>query len=318
MLLTIIAQSENISTEAAVSASPAPFWDAFAVAMATAGLSILIVWVIWYDGFGSLRQAPIRRNRMFLFLPFLVLSLWLILEYTIVGGLQILFHDASGTVYQVVMYLPMVFLRLALTVGMLIAAHYTFARRLKGFGLNVKTLGKDTGFAVVHLLAVYPLILFVLWLVMEIGRLIVGDDFNLQTHESLTFLVETDSVFLKAFVVLFAVFIVPVFEEVLFRGFLQTSVRTLTHSVWPVFEKVLSPGFLRTSICALTHSVWPAILLTSVIFSSFHHKTHAAALFVFSCGLGYAYERSGSLFRPIFMHMLFNGMSVTMMLLTTS
>jgi membrane protease YdiL (CAAX protease family) len=34
-----------------------------------------------------------------------------------------------------------------------------------------------------------------------------------------------------------------------------------------------------------------------------------------SCGLGYAYERSGSLLRPILMHIFFNSFSVVMTLL---
>ena len=37
---------------------------------------------------------------------------------------------------------------------------------------------------------------------------------------------------------------------------------------------------------------------------------HWPALFVLALGLGYAYEKSGSLFRPIFMHAMFNGIAM--------
>jgi len=56
---------------------------------------------------------------------------------------------------------------------------------------------------------------------------------------------------------------------------------------------------------------WPAILLTSVLFATVHgNVTHWPALFVLSLGLGYAYEKSGSLLRPLFMHAMFNGISI--------
>ena len=35
-----------------------------------------------------------------------------------------------------------------------------------------------------------------------------------------------------------------------------------------------------------------------------------AALFMLAMGLGYTYEKSGSLLQPIFMHALFNGVTV--------
>jgi membrane protease YdiL (CAAX protease family) len=38
--------------------------------------------------------------------------------------------------------------------------------------------------------------------------------------------------------------------------------------------------------------------------------SHGPSLFVLALGLGYTYEKSGSLLRPIFMHALFNGINV--------
>ncbi|MFZ9024246.1 MAG: type II CAAX prenyl endopeptidase Rce1 family protein [Anaerohalosphaeraceae bacterium] len=52
-----------------------------------------------------------------------------------------------------------------------------------------------------------------------------------------------------------------------------------------------------------------------MFFAILHTPTHIPALFILSVGLGYAYERSGSLLRPILMHIFFNGLSITMTLL---
>ena len=92
---------------------------------------------------------------------------------------------------------------------------------------------------------------------------------------------------LKIMMVIVAAGIVPIFEEMLFRGFLQSTLRSAT-------------------------GPWTAIIVTSVFFALVHwpNYTHMPALFLLSCGFGYAYERSGSLFRPILMHALFNSISI--------
>lgn len=85
---------------------------------------------------------------------------------------------------------------------------------------------------------------------------------------------------------------VPVVEEVLFRGFLQT--------------------WLRSKM-----SRFPAIGLTSFIFSLFHFSTSQGitnvelifALFVLSCFLGFIYEKQRSIWAPIGLHAIFNGVS---------
>lgn len=89
------------------------------------------------------------------------------------------------------------------------------------------------------------------------------------------------------------VFVVPVVEEMLFRGFLQT---------W-----------------LMQHlSFKKAIGVTSLIFAAFHFSlTQGIAnvellisLFIFSCFLGYVYERQQSLLASIGLHSVFNGISV--------
>jgi membrane protease YdiL (CAAX protease family) len=51
--------------------------------------------------------------------------------------------------------------------------------------------------------------------------------------------------------------------------------------------------------------------VTSLVFVIFHaNPEHWLALFALSLCLGYTYEKSGSLFRAVFVHALFNAMSV--------
>jgi membrane protease YdiL (CAAX protease family) len=88
------------------------------------------------------------------------------------------------------------------------------------------------------------------------------------------------------------VFLAPMLEEILFRGFLQTFIR-----------KYFGPKL--------------AIFLTSLSFSFFHYSPEQGlanlsiigSLFVLSFFLGFVYEKEG-LLSSIFLHAFFNGVSV--------
>jgi membrane protease YdiL (CAAX protease family) len=91
--------------------------------------------------------------------------------------------------------------------------------------------------------------------------------------------------------------IVPVLEELLFRGFLQGAFRRF-------------------------FSVRTAILFSSFIFALFHfslgqgvnNMTILVSLFILSLFLGFLKERQGNLWGSIAMHMTFNAISVAMIL----
>lgn len=93
------------------------------------------------------------------------------------------------------------------------------------------------------------------------------------------------------------VFIVPIAEEILFRGFLQTWLVQIIGKV-------------------------KAIFFTSVFFSLLHFSFEQglsnwellSALFVLSCFLGFTYERQNSLWAPIGLHATFNAISIFMIL----
>lgn len=93
------------------------------------------------------------------------------------------------------------------------------------------------------------------------------------------------------------IFLVPIMEEVMFRGFLQT---------W--INKILGKN--------------KALGITSVIFALFHFSPSQGqnnielilSLFTLSCFLGFIYERQQSLWAPIGLHITFNAISVLALL----
>jgi membrane protease YdiL (CAAX protease family) len=280
-LFNIIAETSPTQSEAVVSATVESFWDPASIVLCTIGLCIGIIWLFWFGGFGALRKAPTRRCRQwFVFCPLAILVCWIV----VIGIFEVIITT------EAVSYPANAVLEIALIATMLIIARKSFARGLKGFGVNGKKLISDAPWAAINLLGIFPLILFGLWISFLVGRLFVGTDFSLEVHQTLDTLTDA-SVGLRTFVVIFAALIVPIFEELLFRGFFQTSLRSLSDSPWV------------------------AIVFTSIFFAILHPPSHIPALFMLSVGLGYAYERSGSLLRPILMHILFNGLSVTMTLL---
>ncbi len=177
-----------------------------------------------------------------------------------------------------------------------------FARRLKGFGLNIRSVHKDFIAAFVNLLAVWPLMMAAITLTMLIGKLFFGPDYEISQHEQLEMISVYSQWQIRIMVFIVAVVIAPVLEEMIFRGLFQTVIRSLLET--------------RSSGIKGRYNAWIAIFISSVLFSMVHGNVpHWPALFLLGLCLGYAYEKSGSLFRPIFIHAFFNAMTVIFVLL---
>ncbi|MDD5458165.1 MAG: CPBP family intramembrane metalloprotease [Phycisphaerae bacterium] len=163
-----------------------------------------------------------------------------------------------------------------------------FARGLRGFGIRFKTAGRDFAWAAVNLVSVWPLIFAAMYITLFIGKLIYGADFQMTQHEELKLLTEYSSPPMIAAIIIVAVVAAPIVEELLFRGMFQTIIRSYTGSAWI------------------------GIFFTAALFSMIHitNPTHLPAIFVLSLCLGYAYEKSGSLLRSIFIHAMFNATAV--------
>ncbi len=151
----------------------------------------------------------------------------------------------------------------------------------------------------------------------------------------------------KSMLVVAAVIVAPLAEEVLFRGLLQTGLLRL-FTAWRAQPESPQPPPLPSALPgaaldplmdsgampapvepeppgppAMPHAGpdvpaglsrpsirarWAAILIAAAIFAAIHTLSfHWPALFILAVGMGYVYERTGNLWAPIFTHMFFNG-----------
>lgn len=105
------------------------------------------------------------------------------------------------------------------------------------------------------------------------------------------FLMADHSAAMRAYLLILAVAIAPIFEETVFRGVLL-----------PLAARRFGQG--------------AGIVLTSVLFSAIHfHLYSAVPLFVVAVNLSLAYVYCGSLWVPVVMHGLFNGINLGLLLI---
>ena len=97
----------------------------------------------------------------------------------------------------------------------------SFARRLKGFGLNIRSIHKDIFAAFVNLLTVWPLMMAAITLTMLIGKLVFGPEYQISQHEQLEMISVYSQWQLRILVFIVAVVMAPVLEEMIFRGLFQ-------------------------------------------------------------------------------------------------
>jgi len=252
-----------------------------------AGLLLFACWLLRTSlGRNALADSVPRRNNMPLYLPFIPLFIWF-------GAVSLAVSITREFLPDLPAWQASLFDHALLCTGgtgviavviLLVRAH--FARRLKGFGLNAKTVHKDFFAGLVNLLSIWPLVMAMIILTTYFGKLTSGQDFQIQQHEELIIITAHSQLSLRVLIIITAVVIAPVVEEMLFRGLFQSMIR------------------------GLVGRAWLAIILTSVLFALLHPWTHWPALFVLAMCLGYAYEKSGSLLRPIFIHSLFNAASI--------
>ena len=86
----------------------------------------------------------------------------------------------------------------------------------------------------------------------------------------------------------------------------------------PLFEELLFRGHLQTAIGMRLHSRGAAIVITSLLFASIHETWMMPPIFVLSLMLGYVYERTNSLWVSILLHVAFNSVSTAIFLLVRS
>jgi len=266
--------------------------------IAAAGLTLFAAWLLrtsW--GRKALLDSPPRRNSMPPYLPLVVLFIWFASVPLALAISGLLMPDLSE--WQEAGLTNLIYCLCGITIGIgtIFLAKHFFDRRLKGFGLDIRTIHKDFLAAIMNLLCIWPLVMAAIVLTIKFGTMIWGPDFEMPQHKQLELIGQYSQWSLRVLIFVVAAVAAPVLEELLFRGLFQTVIRTFLADL-----KYPQPA-------------WLSIAASSVLFAAAHANAgHWPALFVLSICMGYSYEKSGSLFRPIFIHALFNGMNVVAVL----
>jgi membrane protease YdiL (CAAX protease family) len=255
------------------------------------GLTLLGIWLLKTSlGRKALVDSVPRRNNMPFYLPFIPFFIWQVGVLLAISIARIILPDLPGWQSAFVDNLVHFIIATGTIAVIIFLARASFARRLKGFGLNAKTIVKDFFAGAVNLCAVWPVVMAMIILTTLLGKLFRGQDFELQQHQGLELITEHSQLPLRMLIIVLVVVIAPILEEMFFRGLFQTMIR-------PFFAKP-----------------WLSVVISSGLFATLHQPGHWPALFMLGMCLGYSYEKSGSLFRPIFIHSFFNGIVITAVL----
>ncbi len=274
-----------------------------------AGLILFARWLLKTSlGRKALVDSVSRRNNMPAYLPFVPLFICFGTVSLTASITHRVFGDLQGWQSNFLDNLIICISELMAIVVIIFLARIHFARRLRGFGLNVKTIVKDFFAAFVNLLTVWPLIMAAILLTIFFGEQIWGREYQMQQHQQIKLITEYPQLPLRIMIFIVAVVIASLFEEMLFRGLFQTTIRSYFEAR---FWSPVARGTGHEDRVTDRYGAWVAILISSGLFAATHADTgHWPALFVLGVCLGYAYEKSGSLFRPIFIHSFFNATSI--------
>jgi len=267
------------------------------------GLLLFGLWLLKTSlGREALADSMPRRNNMRPFLCLVPLFIWFVpvqLAIQITEGLAADLQDWQKALLFNLIYCIGAIVVIAVIIFLVRAS---FTRRLKGFGLNARSIHKDFFAAFVNLLTVWPLMMAAITLTIFFGQLIFGPEYQMPQHEQLELITAYPRWQLRILIFVVAAVIAPVLEEMMFRGLFQTVIRSLLET--------------RDSKLEGRYHAWIAIFISSGLFSMVHGNVpHWPALFLLGLCLGYAYEKSGSLFRPIFIHAIFNAITIIFVLL---
>ncbi|MFC1453709.1 lysostaphin resistance A-like protein [Verrucomicrobiota bacterium] len=158
----------------------------------------------------------------------------------------------------------------------------------EAFGLEFAGLKRAAGQGVMGYIGIIPIIV-VTSILCQVFFYAAGYPVTLQ--DVVTIFLEPQSGWSLFFLLLLAVVVAPLVEEVLFRGILL-----------PVLMKKMGAG--------------TAVVASSLIFAGIHqHLPSFAPLFILAVVLSMLYIYSGSLWTPIVLHAVFNGVSICILLL---
>jgi membrane protease YdiL (CAAX protease family) len=200
---------------------------------------------------------------------------------------------------------------------------------LGGLGLSPRQLGRGIVLGLIGSVIVVPLVFLaaqvteLLWQAMHYA--------HPKEHDLLRFMGDSHNLALTVVLIASAVLVAPVFEELLFRGHVQTLVTYALARLSGAWHRVdlrrgfeiVVPGSSPDAPAApeppparipSAPARWASIFLTSLIFSSVHPAWTIPPIFVLAVCLGYAYERTGNLWAVMTMHAMFNTTSTVLYL----
>ncbi len=162
-------------------------------------------------------------------------------------------------------------------------------------GLLPRHIGREVRWGLLGFVAAVPLVLMTMQLTVLVGELF-GQETPAIAHDTLKMLLESDSIFGTVLLICSAAVVAPVLEECFFRGIVQSvMVETL--------------GEARR---------WSVVIVASILFAAMHGNNvpwHALpGLCVLGLVLGWLYERTGSLWPSILVHVGFNVLNIVMAL----
>lgn len=261
------------------------------------GMALLFSAALFFAAyrFGYFVELKSRRGKsgwIALFASFgIFLSIQLFFIPIALGGIQRLFSDFPlDTRLKGWVNLASIF-----AVGFAVYAYY-FCRKKQLSWFSSEGALKSVSLGIFSWILAFPMIVAI----TQLLTVVLSDWFGFDLTEQLA-VRQVKSVlpypFLLTATVLTVVVVVPMIEELLFRGFLQEALIS-----W------MKP--------------WRAIVVTSVVFALFHFSISQginnllilSSLFLLSCMLGFLKERQGSLWAPVGLHATFNAISLVQIL----
>jgi len=231
---------------------------------------------------GRRLPPPVRPPVAIQHLGFLALALHLLVM--LAAPLLVAAFDPSGTSGIAQGILLTVFANLAVILIVFSTARLRFGLRPARLGLHLPSPWA-LPFATLLLGAALPAFLGASLINFEIARWL-----DLDSHQELVrALMEDERLRTNPLVLIAIVLVVPLLEEVLFRGFVQSALRV---TIGPV----------------------PALLAASLLFAILHDIQSALPVFVVGLTLGAIFERTGSVWASAGAHALFNGLQIIALL----
>jgi membrane protease YdiL (CAAX protease family) len=152
------------------------------------------------------------------------------------------------------------------------------------FGLHAAGLARNLRAACMGLVAALPAVYFI----HSLSLLLTGED--AEPQPLLQFLAQNPGLQDRLLLIGTALVVAPVAEELIFRGY-----------VFGVINRYAGR--------------WWAMVISALVFAAIHaHIPSMAGLFALAVALTLVYEGTGSLWAPILMHSLFNGITVILTL----